>query len=218
MALVKNEDLLNMTRLGRASRPLDLMSYTPEDEMPSTFLLQESKRVSVLTVFNWTEKPRERKIDLVHDLGLQSSRHNQVSDVLDSSGSPGSNLESIELQLPPHSVKLLKIIDSSIAAAAPGVTVRVPEKAETGTAIQFSAESDPAGVPVLSYRWDFGDGTHAEGAAATHSYTYAGDFTVRLAAKGLDGIPFEKSMSITVEGKIGTRFVPAKKVRLGRPD
>ena len=218
MALVKNEDLLNMTRLGRASKPLDLMSYTPEDEMPSTFLLQESKRISVLTVFNWTEKPRERKIDLAHDLGLQLGGHNQVSDVLDSSASPGSNLESIALQLPPHSVKVLKIIDTSIAAAAPSVTVHVPEKAETGAAIQFSAESDPAGVPVLAYRWDFGDGTHADGAPQTHAYTYAGDFTVRLAARGLDGIPFEKSMSITVEGKIGTRFVPAKKVRLGRPD
>jgi len=218
VALVKNEDLLNMTRLGRASRPVDLMSYMPEDEMPSTFLLPESKRVSMLTVFNWTEKPRERKLDLAHDLGLQLSGHNQVSDVLDSTTSPKSNLESIELQLPPHSVKVLKIIDTSIAAAAPVVTVRMPEKAETGAAIQLSAESDPAGVPALSYRWDFGDGTHADGAAGTHTYTYAGDFTVRLAAKGLDGIPFEKSMAIKVEGKIGTRFVPAKKVRLGRPD
>jgi len=42
--------------------------------------------------------------------------------------------------------------------------------------------------------------------------------SVRLAAKGLDGIPFEKSMAITVEGKIGTRFAPAKKVRLDRTD
>jgi alpha-galactosidase len=141
-----------------------------------------------------------------------------TTDLLESSASPGSNLESIELQLPPHSVKVLKIIDSSTAATAPTVTVRVPEKAETGAPIQFSAESDPAGVPVLSYRWDFGDGTHADGAAETHAYTYAGDFTVHIAAKGLDGIPFEKSMTVKVEGKIGTRFVPAKKVRLGRPD
>jgi hypothetical protein len=42
--------------------------------------------------------------------------------------------------------------------------------------------------------------------------------SVRLAGKGLDGIPFEKSMPITVEGKIGTRFAPAKKVRLDRTD
>src|SRR5438552_5751818 len=55
MALLKNEDLLNMARLGHASRPLDLMSYRPEDGMPSIFFLQQSKRQAMLTVFNWTE-------------------------------------------------------------------------------------------------------------------------------------------------------------------
>jgi hypothetical protein len=61
VALVKNEDLLNMARLGRASLPLDLMNYTPEDSMPSIFLLQESKRQAILTVFNWTEKQRHHQ-------------------------------------------------------------------------------------------------------------------------------------------------------------
>jgi hypothetical protein len=218
VALVKNEDLLNMTRLGRASRPVDLMSYAPEDEMPSTFLLQESKRVSMVTVFNWTEKPRERKLRLAQDLGLQLNGHNQISDVLDSTTPAGNNLESIDLQLPPHSVKVLKIIDTSVPAAAPTVTAHVPEKGQTGATLQFSADSDPAGVPVLLYRWDFGDGTQTEGAVVTHAYTHPGDFAVRLVAKGLDGMPFEKKMSITVEGKIDTRFAPQKKVRLNRAD
>ena len=216
LALVKNEDLLNMSRLGRASRPLDLMSYAPEDEMPSTFLLQESKRIAVLTVFNWTEKSRERKLDLAHDLGLQLNGHNQVLDVLDSAAAPNNNLGTISLQLPPHSVKVLKIVDTSIAAAAPSVTMQVPEKAEAGATVQVSADSDPAGVPVLSYLWDFGDGTHTQGASVTHAYTHAGDFIVRLVANGLDGIPYQKSTPITVSGKIGTRFFPSKKVRLDR--
>jgi hypothetical protein len=37
---------------------------------------------------------------------------------------------------------------------------------------------------------------------------------VRFAASGLDGIPYEKSASITVSGKIDTLFAPSKKVRL----
>ncbi len=61
MALLENRDLRNMPKLGRASTPLDLMSYSPEDEMPSTFLLRESKRQSILTVFNWTAKERTRQ-------------------------------------------------------------------------------------------------------------------------------------------------------------
>lgn len=214
MALVKNEDLFNMARLGRASRPLDLMSYTPEDGMPSIFLLQESKRQAILTVFNWTEKPAEHSLNLARDLGLQSQRHNRVFDVLNSGTAAGENLETISIHLPAHSVKVLKIIDSSIPAAEPRISVHVSEIAATGNPAQFSAEADTAGVPVLAYHWDFGDGTSAEGDAVHHAYTHTGDFSVHLLANGLDGLPFEKSVSVKVEGKIGTRFEPANKKRL----
>ena len=214
MALVKNEDLLNMARLGRASRPLDLMSYTPEDEMPSIFLLQESKRQAILTGFNWTEKPSEHSFDLTRDLGLQLHGHNQVSSVLSPDEAAKENQDTVSFQLPPHAVKVLKIIDTSIPATAPAVSVHAPDTAETGRPAQFSADADPARAPVLVYRWDFGDGTSAEGTAVHHAYTHAGDYTVHLMASGLDGLPFEKSMSVKVEGKIYTRFAPEKKQRL----
>jgi alpha-galactosidase len=214
VALVKNQDLLNMTRLGRASRPLDLMSYTPEDGMPSIFLLQESKRQSMLTVFNWTERPTEHKFDLARDLGLQSHGQNQVFDVFNPSAQTADNLNTISVQLPPHSVKVLKIVDASIPPAAPTIKLNTTDHAEAGKTLQFSAEADPAGVPALSYRWDFGDGTSSAEANITHTYTHAGDFTVRLVANGLDGVPFEKSILLTVTGKIGTRFAPSSKWRL----
>jgi len=35
LALVENQDLIDMARLGRSSNPVDLMSYLPEDEQPS---------------------------------------------------------------------------------------------------------------------------------------------------------------------------------------
>jgi hypothetical protein len=216
IALVKNEDLLNMARLGRASRPLDLMSYAPEDGMPSIFLLQESKRAAILTVFNWTEKPTEHSFDLARNLGLQLHGHNQIFDVLDSTTAATTNQDTIPLQLPPHSVKVLKIIDTSVPAAAPSVAVHGPDSAEAGHTVEFSAESDAAGVPVVTYRWDLGDGTHAEGATISHAYTHAGDFTLRLLANGLDGVPFEKSMSVRIAGKIDSRFAPSRKKRPGQ--
>jgi hypothetical protein len=212
MALVKNVDLLNMARLGRASQPLDLMSYTPEDTMPSIFLLHESRRQAVLTVFNWTEKQREHTFDLARDLGLQSRGHNQIVDVI-ASDSLGNNLDTISVQLPPHSVKVIKIMDTSTATSAPKISMHVPNSLEAGKTAQFFADADPAGVPVLTYKWDFGDGTSAVGVNVSHSYTRAADFTVRLRAEGLDGIPFEKSASVKVSGKIGTRFVPSSKQR-----
>lgn len=212
-ALLKNEDLLNVARLGRASRPLDLMSYPPEDGMPSIFFLQQSKRQAILTVFNWTEKQTEHRLDLLHDLGLQWHGHNQILDIFNSATPVGSNLDTIALQLPPHSVKVLKVIDTSIPADQPTVSTHIPDAAEAGKSVQFSAEADLAGVPAVTYRWDLGDGTHAVGANVWHTYTHAGDFTVQLSAKGLDGLPFEKSMSIKVTGKIDTRFAPSSKKR-----
>lgn len=214
MALVKNEELFNMTRVGKASRPLDLMSYTPEDEMPSVFLVNESKRQAILTVFNWTEKNREHKLDLSGDLGLPLSGHNRITDVLDSSAPEQNNADAITIELPPHAVKVLKIVDSSIPAAAPAVSVNAPEKAETGTSVKFSAEAEAAGVPALKYRWDFGDSTSAVGPSVSHAYTHSGEFTVHLRADGLDGIPFEKSATVRLEGKINTRFAPEKKQRI----
>ena len=216
MAFVKNETLLNMARLGRAARPLDLMSYTPEDSMPSIFLLQESKRQAILTVFNWTVKPTEHKLDLVRDLGLEMRGHNQIFVVFNEKGPAEQNLDTIVVQLPPHSVKVLKLIDTSIPPAAPSVSTRIPDMADAGKTLHFSAEADPAGVPVLAYRWQFGDGTSAEGPAVNHAYTHVGAFTVRLLANGLDGVPFEKSMQIKVTGKIDTRFSPSSKKRFTR--
>jgi alpha-galactosidase len=216
VALVRNTDLLAMARLGHASRPLDLMSYTPEDGMPSIFLLQASKRAAILTVFNWTEKPTEHNFDLARDLGFEWRGHNRISDVLEPTAAT-DNRDTVSFQLPPHSVKVLKIVDTSIAAAAPAVIVHAPTEAQAGDAIQFSAESDPAGVPALDYHWDLGDGTHSNGAAISHAYTHAGDFTVRLVANGLDGVPFEKSVSVQITGKIDTRFYPSKKERLKEP-
>ncbi|HXW89294.1 MAG TPA: PKD domain-containing protein [Terriglobales bacterium] len=213
VALVKNEDLLNVARLGRASVPLDLMSYAPEDGMPSLFLLRESKRQTILTVFNWTEKPTEHRFDLVRDIGLQQG-HNQIFDVFNPTTPLESDMGSLSLELPPHSAKVLKIIDPSIPPAAPGVQVHIPDTAGAGNAISFSAEADPTGVPVLAYRWNFGDGTSADGATVTHTYTWAGDFTVQLHADGLDHVPLQKSSSIRVTGKIDTRFDPSRKQRL----
>ncbi len=112
------------------------------------------------------------------------------------------------MKLPPHSVRLLKIIDSSIPASAPSLTVNAVEKIETGKSVTFSAQSSAGGVPAVSYRWDFGDGTSVDGISVTHCYTHAGTFTVRLTADGIEGVPFEKTIQVSVTGVIDTVFRP----------
>ena len=212
LALVKNEDLLNMARLARSSLPLDLMSYTPADGMPSIFLLHESKRQSILTVFNWTENQSDHKLDLSSDLRLPVQDHNQISDVFDSK-QVSTNRDSVDVSLPPHSVAVLKIIDTSISPAAPTIQINVKDSARAGDMVKLSAQPDPAGVPALRYQWDFGDGTTSSDQNAEHSYTHAGDFTIRLHVNGLDGVPLEESAHVRVSGNINTRFAPKDKRR-----
>jgi alpha-galactosidase len=213
IALVENRDLINMVLLGKASRPLDLMNYTPEDGMPSVFLLQESPRQTILTVFNWTDKPRTHRFAF-SDLGLSATGQYQLFDVFEAAKAAGTNQEAIQVDQPAHSARIFKIVDTSVAPATPSVQETVPSKVETGKPAVYFARVKENGVPALSYRWDFGDGTSADGAAVTHTYTRQGSYKVHLAAEGVDGGSFEKSVSVEASGTIDTVFTPAKKKRL----
>ncbi len=119
LALVKNADLIDMARLGRSSVPMDLMTYTEQDRQPSIFLLKESERQSVLTVFNWSDGGRARSIDFVA-LGLKEPAKYRMVEVF---GEPGgtpfvkpnccaSSVRTLEFTQKRHSVRVLKLIDS----------------------------------------------------------------------------------------------------------
>lgn len=205
MALVENRDLINMARLGGASLPVDLMTYAAEDNLPSIFVLHESKRQSILTVFNWTEKPRQHQLQL-SDLGLPSAV--QISDLLGHETPFQQEASSISLSLAPHSVRMFKIIDNSIPAAAPKVNARIPENAAAGKPIEFAADVEAGSVPALAYHWDFGDGTSSSGPAVQHTFTHRGNFTIHLLADGIEGIPFEKTQQTSVSGTVDSTFDP----------
>jgi len=208
LALVENKDLLNMARIGRASTSLDLMTYEPEDELPSIFFLQESPRQAILTVFNWTETPRSHTLKL-SDLGLPAGHTYTASDVLNQNApvALGGGTVRIENQVP-ESVRVIKLIDSSVSASAPSVKAQVPSAANAGETIHLSAQTaqtaqaEDVGVPALEYHWDFGDGTSASGANVSHAYTRAAPFTVRLTVDGVDGIPAVQNFSVNATGDL----------------
>jgi hypothetical protein len=200
LALVKNPDLLQMAKLGRASLPLDMMTYKAEDTMPSVYFLKEDRRQAVLTVFNWTEGARSHTFTLA-DLGLPEGDSYQASEVFDNSKSvelAGGKL-ALDNQ-PAHSVRMIKIIDNSVAAAAPTITADVPSNAEAGAAVKFSATAKAEGVPAIAYHWDFGDGTTEDGAQVNHAFTEEASYTVRLKVDGVDGIAAEPTFSVNVSG------------------
>jgi hypothetical protein len=206
LALVKNSDLLQMAKLGQASRPLDLMTYRPEDEIPSVFLLKEDRRLAMLTVFNWTDGPRSHTFTLA-DLGLPEGDTFQAFDIFD--GNKAVELAGGRLTLddqPTHTVRMIKIIDTSVAAAPPMITADVPPSAQTGAVVKFSAAARAEGVPAITYHWDFGDGTSEEGAEVNHAFTEPASYTVRLKVEGVDGVATEQTFPVTVSGMMNSEF------------
>jgi alpha-galactosidase len=201
VALVTNPDLVRMAKFGRVAVPLDLLSYRAEDEQPSVFLLNADKRESFLTVFNWSEKPISHRISFA-DLKLANGRNYKFTDVFAPEQAVSVSGGSVELQQPAHSVRMIKIIDDGVPAAAPSISVEAPDHAKADEGLKFAAVADPNGVPALSYSWDFGDGTSERGRVVHHSYTKSGDFTVRVSVEGMDGVSAEKQATISVNGNM----------------
>lgn len=217
LALVQNLDLIEMVKLGRASTPVDLMTYSPEDDQPSVFLLKEDRRQYALTIFNWTEKPRLRSIQF-SGLDLPSLDSFRVSDVFDGKPVPMANPDSFVVDLPPRSARVLKIINTAIQTHPPAIKVeRVPE-AKTGEAVTFRAQPANSDEAVISYRWNFGDGVTLAGPEVSHTYTQPGKYHLTVSAIGLGGLSTEESFQVAVSGSLPTRFDPAERRRYSLPE
>jgi hypothetical protein len=205
LALVENRELLNMAKVGRASTPLDLMTYQPEDEQPSIFFLREDQRQAILTVFNWTNTVRSHTLTLT-DLGLPAGHTFAATDVLNQNETVTLVGGAVRLEnQPPQSVRVIKLIDNSISEAAPTVTAQVPAVANTGKTITLSAlstQAEAGGVPAVAYHWDLGDGTSADSPKVSHAYTRAGEFTIGLTVDGVDGVAAHENFTVKVSGNL----------------
>jgi hypothetical protein len=200
-----------MARLGRAAVPLDLMTYRPEDQQPSIFLLSEDRAQKILAVFNWTEEARSHTLALA-DLGLKAGGSYRATNVLRGGQVP---IESgrLAIALPPHSVRILKLIDTSVPELAPAFQAQAPTAGAAGEALQFHAGGSGVDAPVLGYHWEFGDGVSADGADVTHAYTEARQYTVTVTATGLNRSTSENTLRISVSGTVPTVYDPAAKTR-----
>lgn len=213
VALIENRDLIDMVRLGKPSVPVDLMSYADGDRQPSIFLLKESSRQSILTVFNWTEHATRHVIPLP-DLGLSPGGAYRVADVLRPQQPAPFSAGAFHIELPPHSVRVLKITDTSQPAVMPRLAIECPQASVSGQPVACAA-SVHGGQPVVAYRWDFGDGTAAAGDNATHTWTEPGAYGIGLEATALDGSRVTRHADIRITGHLSTVFNPSEIRRLG---
>jgi hypothetical protein len=213
LSLLKNADLLDMARLGRSSTPVDLMTYAPSDKQPSIFLLKESERQTMLTVFNWTEAQSTRAIDL-KSLGLKKPGEYTIVEEFADEGCCSSASDTIDLVEKPHSVRMLKLIDKSVFAVPPGFEIVSPAGAKAGETLAFSATaSSTSQAPVLTCHWDFGDGSSLDGMQVNHAFTHAGRYEVQATVTGLDATTNRKTVTVSISAEVPTRFEAADKVR-----
>jgi alpha-galactosidase len=210
VALLQNWDLINMVRLGDASVPVDLMTYPEEDIHPSVFFLKESKRQSILTVFNWTEKSRSKSTPLA-DLGLETNGQYSITDIFDRKQIDASS-GALSMQQAPHSVHVLKIVDRSVAAEGPVLGIECPKSGVSGESLSFSAHAT-ADYPAVSYEWDFGDGIQIDGSHPSHAWTAPGDYDVHVTADSLDRLQSEKMCRVHISSYLPTVFTPSKNNR-----
>jgi hypothetical protein len=212
LSLVRNADLIDMARLGRASTPVDLMTYAPTDKQPSVFLLKENERQSIVTIFNWTDGELKRTINFT-GLGLKEPGKYRIVEALGDQGCCSSTSDSINLIQKPHSVQVLKLIDESVPAIQPPFEIRSETGARAGETLTFRAVASSAQAPVLTCHWDFADGSSVDGMEVQHAFTHSGEYDVHATATGLDATTNRKSFTVSISGDVSTRFEQSEKRR-----
>ena len=85
-----------------------------------------------------------------------------------------------------------------------------PDKAViVGKIVSFGAGDSNDNIGIVSYEWDFGDGTNGTGRNVTHTYNESGTYTVTLTVKDAAGNSQTDSMTITVQRETDESGAPA---------
>jgi PKD repeat protein len=72
------------------------------------------------------------------------------------------------------------------------------QTANAGTPVTFDASASTDNVGIVSYEWNFGDGTTGTGKTTTHTYTNTGPYTVTLTVEDAADNTATKQIIVTV--------------------
>ncbi len=119
------------------------------------------------------------KLTVVDDKGLSSTTVSTTAEIKQETNNTQGSTQVTTTDTTTTATTTTEIVNKPPIANAGG-----PYSANAGDSITFdgSASSDPDGT-ITAYSWDFGDGTTGNGAKPTHSYTSAGNYTVKLIVK-----------------------------------
>ncbi|HEX4945354.1 MAG TPA: glycoside hydrolase family 44 protein [Blastocatellia bacterium] len=110
---------------------------------------------------------------------------------------------SFSTSLPPQSITLF-VIPAAFGNQPPvAAATASPTNGIAPLAVNFngSGSSDADGA-IVSYAWDFGDGTTGAGVTTSHTYTTAGTFTARLTVTDDKGASASVTSTITVSANL----------------
>ena len=72
----------------------------------------------------------------------------------------------------------------------------------SGTTVTFDAGSSSDEVGIVSYSWDFGDGSTGTGKTATHTYSSAGTYTAKLTVQDAAGNSETSNVTVKVQENV----------------
>ena len=87
----------------------------------------------------------------------------------------------------------------TVDTVAPTAVAGEDQKANAGAMASFDASASSDDVAIVSYEWDFGDGTTGTGETTTHIYTDPGTYTVILTVRDAAGNADTDVLIVTVE-------------------
>jgi len=82
--------------------------------------------------------------------------------------------------------------------AKPTANAGIDQTVNVGSTVTFDANGSTDNVGIISYEWDFGDGSTGIGMTAIHIYTQAGTYNVTLTVKDSAGNTSTDTLTVTV--------------------
>lgn len=94
---------------------------------------------------------------------------------------PAAATELVEATAPAPATEMPIVPTYAPPPGPPVAAIDAPASGTVGTPVTFSGARSSGESPIVSYIWDFGDGSRAGGVEVSHSYDLAGRFQVILA-------------------------------------
>ena len=97
------------------------------------------------------------------------------------------------------------------APQPPQAVINGPSQGMAGDVLQFDASFSQASSPIVSYQWDFGDGTFDgnSGMGVLHSYSVPGVYNVTLTVTDQNGLSDSTNMVVTIGASAMPQPLPA---------